>query len=349
MAKSKKKRLGDLLIENNMITQTQLEEALRAQTVFGGKIGTNLVELGYISEASLTNFLSAQLNIPATKPEDFTNIPPEIIQLVPKEFALEHKLVPLQKNGKRLKVAISDPYDARGIDELSFKTNLIIDLSIAPEILIVYALETYYGIIREARYIRLTGVPTEEMRLTDNLVEEIQTGNPNEARPKAHPYPIESLSADLAKTETKEEIFNILLKYFEFYFQKLAIFIVRHGAIQGFVCQGFQISKDHFRNLEIPLARPSAFKDVVEKQTIYVGGLPDSDIHDLIKLTLKIERTNDAYLIPLLLNNQTISVLLCYSHKDIDSNEIPLKDFDLVSKKISYAFQILFLKKKILS
>ena len=77
MNKPDRKRLGDLLIDNNMITQTQLEEALKAQTIYGGKLGTNLVELGYISEAQLTNFLSVQLQIPSAKPEDFSNISPD--------------------------------------------------------------------------------------------------------------------------------------------------------------------------------------------------------------------------------------------------------------------------------
>ena len=115
MDKKRKKRLGDLLLENNMITQTQLEEALKSQTIYGGKLGTNLVELGYISEQSLTKFLAEQLNIPAAKPEDFSNIPEEIIALVGKDFALKHKLIPLKKSGKRLTVAITDPYDARAI------------------------------------------------------------------------------------------------------------------------------------------------------------------------------------------------------------------------------------------
>ena len=344
-----KKRLGDLLLEHNMITQTQLEEALQAQAIYGGKLGTNLVELGYISEASLTEFLSQQLSIPSTKPDDFTNIPSEIINLIPKEFAKEHKLIPLKKTGKRLHIAVVDPFDMTAIDELAFKTSMIIDIAIAPEILIVYALETYYGITREARYIKLSGVTSEEIRLTDSLADGIQTAPTISDKPKAHPYPLQKLSEDLARIESKEEIFNILLKYFEFYFEKLATFIVRYNILQGFVAQGFKITKDEFRRLEVTLDAPSVFKDAIDKQTIFAGKIPKNGAHSTVLSALNITEDNRAYIIPLLLNNQTISLLLCYSFKDLGPKDLPLKDFDIVSKKISYAFQILFLKKRILS
>ena len=162
-------------------------------------------------------------------------------------------------------------------DELSFKTALIIDMCIAPEILVVYALETYYGVVREARYIKLAGVTSEELRITDNLTEDIETAFQADDRPKSHPYPVDRLCIDLAKTENKEEIFNILLKYFEFYFQKLAVFIVRHSTLQGFVAQGFQISKENFRKIEIPLSSPSVFKDVTEKQAMFFGDISGRD------------------------------------------------------------------------
>jgi hypothetical protein len=350
MDKKRKKRLGDLLVENNMITQTQLEEALKAQTIYGGKLGTNLVELGYISEASLTKFLSAQLSIPAAKPEDFTDIPEAVLALISRDFAVKHKMIPLKTEGKRLLVATSDPYDIKAFDELGFKTSKIIDPCIAPEILIVYALENYYGVTREARYIKLAGVTAEEMRITDNLAEEINTAFIDKERPRAHPYPLEKLCQDLAKTDQKEEIFNILFKYFEFYFQKLAIFVTRHNSLHGFVVQGFQIAKENFRKIEVPVTdHDSIFKQVYDTQTMFYGDIKPGPIHDMVKSALVIKDDSKAYLIPLVLNNQTISVLFCYKFKEIPTDDIPFKDFDIVAKKISYAFQIMFLKKRIIS
>ena len=349
MNKPDRKRLGDLLIDNNMITQTQLEEALKAQTIYGGKLGTNLVELGYISEAQLTNFLSVQLQIPSAKPEDFSNISPELLKIVSKDFASSNKIIPLKKSGKRLKVAVADPYNVKAIDELAFKTSLIIDLHIAPEILIVYALETYYGVTRETRYIKLSGVTGEEIRLTNSLAEEIGFSSDKAERSKTHPYPINRLSSDLAGCSTKEEIFNIIFKYFEYYFQKLATFVVRPACLQGFVTQGFQISKENFQKFEIPLDKKSIFKDVLDKQVIYYGNLEENEIHEVLLSTLNITDKSKVYIIPLFLNNQAISILFCNGFKDLNLDDIPVKDFDTVAKKVSFAFQILFLKKRILS
>jgi len=87
----------------------------------------------------------------------------------------------------------------------------------------------------------------------------------------------------------------------------------------------------------------------VDKQMIYTGDIPTGEINNAVRSTLNIADSKTSYMIPLLLNNQTISLLLCYSFADSSKKDIPLNDFDIVAKKISYAFQILFLKKRIMA
>lgn len=344
----KRKRLGDLLIEHNLITKSQLEEALKAQVTYGGKLGTNLIELGYIGETTLTNFLSNQLNIPAAKPENFNDIPKEVIDCIPKDFAAEHKIVPLSKSGKRLKVAISDPFDIKSVDDLAFQTSQVIDRLIAPEILIVYALETYYGIPREARYVKLSGVTQEEMKLTETVAETVDMSFVDTADQSGeHPFPLEKMALELANADSKEQIFNILLRYFDYYYKNLGVFIIRGPILQGFVTQGYEIGKDNFRKMQLPLDKESIFSHVAETQSIYCGDIPGGGINDLAVATLKLKNRNSC-LIPLLLNTKTASILMCNEYKFEDTKP-PMKDFDTVAKKISYAFQIQFLKKRILT
>ena len=78
-------KLGELLIKNNMLTQAQLEEALQAQVIFGGKLGTVLIEMGLITEDRLAGILEKLLGIPCAKPGRMQNIPEDIIKIISRE------------------------------------------------------------------------------------------------------------------------------------------------------------------------------------------------------------------------------------------------------------------------
>src|SRR5215471_1920768 len=117
---SKKLRIGEMLLEAGILTRQQLEEALNAQLIYGGKLGTNLVEHGFVTEEFLTSFLSKQFNIPAVEVRDLEGIPPSVIDMVPKELADRHKVIPFRKDKRRLDVALLDPMNVKAIDELAF-------------------------------------------------------------------------------------------------------------------------------------------------------------------------------------------------------------------------------------
>ncbi|MBW1872816.1 MAG: general secretion pathway protein GspE, partial [Deltaproteobacteria bacterium] len=80
-------RIGDLLLTNGLINEHQLKEALHAQTVFGGRLGTNLVELGYINEMDLALLLSRQLNIPCITAGDLDGLDADVIKTISKKLA----------------------------------------------------------------------------------------------------------------------------------------------------------------------------------------------------------------------------------------------------------------------
>jgi hypothetical protein len=158
-------RLGELLVKNQIITEVQLAQAVRAQHIFGGRLGTNLVELGFISEQLLTKFLSTQLTIPAVPIAALDNVPESVLRLVPRAVAEKYEVVPISVSGHKLRVAMSDPTDLAGIDEVSFATGYHIQPVIAPELLVIYSLEKHYGIARGLRYIRFR----EEHSVADQL------------------------------------------------------------------------------------------------------------------------------------------------------------------------------------
>src|SRR6266852_1987449 len=152
---SKKLRLGELLLKEGILSRQQLEEALNAQLIYGGKLGTNLVEHGFVTEEFLTSFLSKQCNIPAVDAEKLENIPSEVIESVPRDLAERHKVIPFRRDKRRLDVALVDPTNLKAIDEVAFKTGLLTRPHVAPEVTILRCLERYYHIPTRRRYIHI--------------------------------------------------------------------------------------------------------------------------------------------------------------------------------------------------
>jgi len=146
-------KLGELLIKKNLLTQAQLEEALQAQVIFGGTLGTILIEMGLISENVLAEILAKLINIPCLKPDQLVNIPEHVIKIISPELAEKHKVVPVAVNGKKLTLAMESPHDLKSIDEISFRTGYIVQPILALEVRLIFALEEYYGVKRTMRYI----------------------------------------------------------------------------------------------------------------------------------------------------------------------------------------------------
>lgn len=166
---AQKKRLAETLVEEGIITEAQLQSALQRQLIMGGKIGTNLVELKYISEKQLDDVLSKIYRIPYANPDLFLNIPLNVISSIPKEIAVRYKIVPIKKEQQNLTIAIENPNDIRIIDELSFMTGCRITTIVASEIRIAFGLEKYYDHPRNIRYIEIKRPKKDEFVVEDNL------------------------------------------------------------------------------------------------------------------------------------------------------------------------------------
>lgn len=247
-------KLGELLVNSNMITVTQLQQALKAQQIYGGKLGTNLVELGLITETQLTQFLAKQLNLPAAQPGDFTQISPEVLALIPKDFAKQYGVIPLAFQNRKLKVAFSDPLDLDAREKTSFRVGHSIIPVIAPELLINYGLEKFYGVPNEKRYLKM-GDDDEgsfDDLLTRNQMDalasdEIDTGRSRLLK-SAGQYTLENLSLDLFQASTKEHVFHSLFRFFEPNFTQMAVFVQRQNEVWGWTQQGFNLDNKQFRS-----------------------------------------------------------------------------------------------------
>ncbi len=138
-----KKRIGEVLIDQGLITEEQLQAGLEEQKKNGEKIGKCLVDFGFISENKLIDSLSAQLDIPHVMLDNFT-FSSKLLGIITNEIAWEYKVIPLYESNGIVTMAMADPTSQRIIDHLKFKTGKEIEPVIASEKSILDAIDLNY-------------------------------------------------------------------------------------------------------------------------------------------------------------------------------------------------------------
>lgn len=111
------KQLGELLVERNIINQNQLEKALSFQKEKGGLIGEILVDLGFAKEEDIAQALTAQYGFPFL-PLSSYEINPEVTAIIPARVARQYLVVPIDKIGNNLTVAMSNPLNVQAIEDI---------------------------------------------------------------------------------------------------------------------------------------------------------------------------------------------------------------------------------------
>jgi len=136
-------RLGELLVRNGLITDDQLAKALAEQQSTGGRLGSSLVKLGFISEDELSAFLSKQYGVPSVNLNEF-EVDPAVVATVPADVAQKYQIVPINRAGSTLIVAMSDPSNIFAIDDLKFMTGYNVEVVVASEAAIKVCIDRYY-------------------------------------------------------------------------------------------------------------------------------------------------------------------------------------------------------------
>jgi type IV pilus assembly protein PilB len=137
-------RLGELLTKANLITQDQLKEALRVQKESGGKLGETLIKLGFVSEEDITECLSQQFGVPSINLQHF-EIDPSVIKLISGDVARKYNILPVNKTGATITIAMADPTNVFAMDDIKFMTGYNVEPVVASELGIKAAIDNYYG------------------------------------------------------------------------------------------------------------------------------------------------------------------------------------------------------------
>ena len=150
-------KLGTLLLRNAAIGLSQLEAALRNQVLYGGRLGTNLVELGYIDLELLSAYLAELSGFPIATPTLLDQADPGLIEKLGADEAHRLRAIPLGYLGEAattVAVALVEPADGRTIDQVANRLDAHVAPYVVPELRALYYLEKLFGLPRRARFVR---------------------------------------------------------------------------------------------------------------------------------------------------------------------------------------------------
>ncbi len=136
-------RLSEVLLRANLITRDQLEQAMAQQKLEGGRLGTILTKLGFMKEEDVTRCLAEHYGIPYID-LDAQTIASEVIRLIHPAIVQKHLVIPVDKNGTTLIMAMADPTNVFAVDDIKFTTGLKVELLMATESAIRRAVDRYY-------------------------------------------------------------------------------------------------------------------------------------------------------------------------------------------------------------
>lgn len=138
-------RLGEILIKHNLLSEEQLSKALEEQKRGGGqtRLGSILIKQNYIKESDLTTFLSKQYGVPLVNLADY-EIDPAVARTLPQDVVQKYQMIPLNRAGATLIVAVSDPSNLFAIEDVKFMTGYNVEMVVASESDIKAAIDKHY-------------------------------------------------------------------------------------------------------------------------------------------------------------------------------------------------------------
>jgi hypothetical protein len=375
-------RLGELLVNEKLITREHLEEALQAQVIFGGKLGTIMIEMGLLSEKTMTGALKQLLGFPCAQPEDLEDIPRNVIEIISLELAEKHMVIPVAVSGRKLTLAMADPRDIQAIDEISFRTGYIILPMLSLEVRLYFALERYYGIKRPIRYIAPPKHVRDELDQLQIIKgsgkaepahkEEEYLGTPGSEHvhvpvkepvktPPAAPPPVEEeeleeveeihvsledMARRLVAAGNRDDVADALVEYLGAHYARAVLFMVVAGQVTG-----WRAVKNHqpipsIDQFQLPLSEPSVLKTAVESNSFFLGPVSPSGANLALTTLLGKPAPTTAVLLPLAMLGRVVGLI--YVDDPAVSMSEAVLGIQKAAGKALLAFELLILHSKIL-
>ena len=337
-------KLGTLLLRNAAISLTQLEAALRAQVIYGGRLGTNLVELGFVDLDALATVLGELTQLPVATRPLLENAAPEAVSLIDGETAERLAAMPIalgRPPEATVAVAMVEPFDLAAIEELTEKVGMPVRPYVVPELRLLYSLEKAYGLPRKARFIRAgtrrapTAAGADDRRRSQPpggivMPPAVRLEPRNRGRPSAppatapprvdEPPPVPRLAWAVAvdrldHAAQRDQIAEAFLDFAVGRFDAVVVFLVRDGNALGWYGRlAGARPLTPFDQISLPLGPASAFQIAHDGMRLYHGPSPSSihPVENRLWEGLGTPPPSDLIVAPILVKQRVVN--LVYAH-----------------------------------
>jgi hypothetical protein len=353
---SKTGRLGDVLVSSGVITQEQLGEALRHQERVGGRLGTNLVELGFLDERALAGALAKQLSIPSVSQAQLEKIAADVTTLIPGPLAARLRVIPLRLDNGRLWVTMSDPSDKDAVDEVARLTKKPVRVTVAPDRLIQDALERYYKVAPQKRHAApepLGGIAVaapidipidEEVPLDDT---DLSMGYLDDADlpppPDLSRLSFEGLMLKLSQADSDNSSLDLVLQYLGPSVTRACALVLRNGELSGW--RGHNVDMARMLGVRAALNDLPLFRQALDSGKAIVGSL-ESTMLGVLAAPMGVPRMTPGLLLPVRVGCQPVGVVLAVGAPTLLGQQ---KQLDKLVARIDYALHILHLRRLLLA
>lgn len=328
-----------MLLRDAVITLTQLEQALRSQVLTGGRLGTNLVELGFVELNTMSRYLARSADAPLAIADRFEKADPALIEAFGAEMADRYCAIPLSvdtEDSNTVLVALRDPSDRETIAAIEAHLHKRVAPLVAAELRLFYYLERYYGIRRRTRFTRTPDTEDavvhsrRERRATQpfrglsapgmiSIVPRKRRASSSSEAPVAIPDTLSSFANSFERIDQsshRDDIADAILEFTVGRFECAALFIVRSMNAIGWRAQAPGLGVDALERLSLPLGGASIFQTAHDSGKPYRGKAlsPGHPLESEVWAHFVIEHEpDDLHVIPIVVASRPINLLYAHS------------------------------------
>jgi hypothetical protein len=328
MAARSRSHLGDVLIGMGAAAPAAVEQALDRQILLGGRLGTNLLELGAIDEGALAAALGRLHGCRAAAGE--VAVEPAALALLSPERVDRLEVVPARLEGRRLEVLVADPADLAKLDEVAFATGKVVQPVVVPQSRLWELMRRHYRLARHVRGVaegarrppEAAPAAAPATAAQDLMGEEEfaalyaqaapAPGPPPPAAPgppEAAPLSFEQATAALARVADRDAIARIVLRHARGRFRRVVLLAIHGDLAEGWQGAGEGIGPQVVARIRLRASSPGVVHTVVSSRAHFLGPLARTDENIALLRALGRGAPKSSFAMPVLAREQVVNVL----------------------------------------
>ena len=372
-------RLGEILIERGVLSLTELHTALETCHRTGGRLGTQLLEFGYVEEGMLLEALSKQLGVPSVVKVKLLHSPLGVRKSLPTAVGRRLLSVPFEDTRRGFKVAMANPNDRAAMDEISTHLEKAVLPHVATESAVLAALggaenddadwstEVEPASVKARRsgdvggWSRLWDPPRfraaalfrkapKAAKYDDVLLAtfpDLTEVTSREASSLEPPVDENNFSELLHRAESRDEISSVLARFAASIYDRVCLFSVHKQMVSGWMARGRSVVLEDLQSFSVSIDKPSLFTDVGLSES-YVGAILENTANRELVQALAEPAPSEVVAVPVRVKQRVIAYVVCDDPGHPASQE-GVNQVVMACRKAGVAFEALILRKKILS